>query len=273
MSSPATATGVDLGLVSNIQEIWEASGHTYGADRVHRQLRRDGIRVGRRRVERQIGQRGRQGAFRRRGCRGGSTKQDPTATPAPDLVNYQSTAAGRNRLWPPTPPGSRAGRARSGWPRSATPSRRIVGWKTSDRCGTDLMLAALEYGVWSRDIRDSQLIHHSDRSSNYTSFRFSERLRDNGILPSWATGPARLGRIAGRPVAASVCQPNGVVHSPCRMRTALPNPMMLLPNSSSLSTAARASNPCSKLIRATAPAICGAANDVPLQTTHGSRSK
>ncbi|WP_229403281.1 IS3 family transposase [Micromonospora okii] len=38
---------VDLGLISNIHEIWETSGRTYGADRVHRQLRRDGIRVGR----------------------------------------------------------------------------------------------------------------------------------------------------------------------------------------------------------------------------------
>lgn len=32
-------------------------------------------------------------------------------------------------------------------------SRRIVGWKTSDRRDTDLILAALEYGVWSRDVR------------------------------------------------------------------------------------------------------------------------
>ena len=43
---------VDRGLLSNIYEIWETSGFTYGADRVHRQLRRDGIRVGRKRVER-----------------------------------------------------------------------------------------------------------------------------------------------------------------------------------------------------------------------------
>ncbi|MEV6601988.1 integrase core domain-containing protein [Actinoplanes sp. NPDC051346] len=35
-----------------------------------------------------------------------------------------------------------------------------------------------------RDVRDGQLIHHSDRGSNYTSFRFSQRLQDNGIRPS-----------------------------------------------------------------------------------------
>jgi putative transposase len=74
---------VDLGLISNIHEIWEASGRTYGADRVHRQLRRDGVRVGRKRVERLMAGQGWQGAFLRRGWRGGSTKQDPKATPAP----------------------------------------------------------------------------------------------------------------------------------------------------------------------------------------------
>ncbi|GAA0506536.1 hypothetical protein Ade02nite_95420 [Paractinoplanes deccanensis] len=56
--------------------------------------------------------------------------------------------------------------------------------ETSSRCGTDLVLAAPEYGVWSRDVRDRELIRYSDRGSNYTSFRFAQRLRDDGILPS-----------------------------------------------------------------------------------------
>ena len=64
---------VDLGLLSNIHEIWTTSGQTYGADRVHRQLRRDGIHVGRKRVERLMAAHGWQGAFLRRGWRRGST--------------------------------------------------------------------------------------------------------------------------------------------------------------------------------------------------------
>ncbi len=63
-------------------------------------------------------------------------------------------------------------------------SNRIVGWKTSDRCDTDLVLGALEYAIWSRDVRDGQLVHHSDRGSTYTSIRFTQRLADNGILAS-----------------------------------------------------------------------------------------
>ena len=63
-------------------------------------------------------------------------------------------------------------------------SRRIVGWKTSDRCDTDLVTAALDYAAWSRDIRDGELIHHSDKGSTYTAVKFTDRLADNGIRPS-----------------------------------------------------------------------------------------
>ncbi|WP_074313667.1 hypothetical protein [Micromonospora cremea] len=64
--------------------------------------------------------------------------------------------------------------------REAAFSRRIVGWKTSDRCDTDLILAALEYGIWSRDVRDGQLIHHSDRGSN-GGFQWSLQHLNQGV--------------------------------------------------------------------------------------------
>ncbi|SCF50307.1 IS3 family transposase, partial [Micromonospora carbonacea] len=174
---PCDRDVVDLGLISNIHEIWETSGRTYGADRVHRQLRRDGIRVGRKRVERLMAQQGWQGAFLRRGWRGGSTKQDPRHTPAPDLVNRQFTADGPNRLWVADATRIPCGQGVF-WLAAVRDvfSRRIVGWKTSDRCDTDLILAALEYGIWSRDVRDGQLIHHSDRGSNGGLNRSSQHL-------------------------------------------------------------------------------------------------
>lgn len=185
VEQPCDRDVVDLGLLSNIYEIWQASGHTYGSDRIHQQLRRDGIRVGRKRVERLMREQGWQGAHLRRGWRGGSTRQDPTREPAPDLVNRRFRASGPDRLWV-----ADATRIPCGegvfWLAAVRDvfSRRIVGWKTSDRCDTDLILAALEYGIYSRQVRDGELIHHSDRGSNYTSFRFADRLYDNGILPS-----------------------------------------------------------------------------------------
>ncbi|MGH3751054.1 MAG: IS3 family transposase [Micromonosporaceae bacterium] len=184
-ANPCERAEVDRGLLSNIHEIWEASGRTYGADRVHQQLRRDGIFVGRKRVERLMASQGWQGAFLRRGWKHGSTRQDPNAVPAPDLVNRDFTAPAPNRLWVADATRIRCGQG-AFWLAAVRDafSRRIVGWATSDRCDTDLILAALEYATWSRQVRDGQLIHHSDRGSNYTSFRFGQRLTDNGILPS-----------------------------------------------------------------------------------------
>jgi transposase InsO family protein len=120
-----------------------------------------------------------------RGWRKASTRQDPKATPAPDLVERNFTATAPNRLWV-----ADATRLTCGegvfWLAAVRDafSNRIVGWRCSDRCDTDLILGALEYGIWTRDVRDGQLIHHSDKGSNYASFRFSTRLSDNGILAS-----------------------------------------------------------------------------------------
>jgi transposase InsO family protein len=185
-AEPCERDLVDRGLLSNIHEIWTGSGRSYGADRMWRQLRRDGVPVGRKRVERLMREQGWQGAFVRRGWRRNSTVQDPRATPAPDRVNRQFTAAAPNRLW--VADATRIPCAEGTFWLAAVRdafSNRIVGWRCSDRCDTDLILGALEYGIWTRDVRDGQLIHHSDKGSNYTSFRFSQRLSDNGILASW----------------------------------------------------------------------------------------
>lgn len=63
-------------------------------------------------------------------------------------------------------------------------SNRIVGRRCSDRCDTDLILGALEYAIWTRNAHSGQVIHHSDRGSNYTSLRSDQRIEDHGILPS-----------------------------------------------------------------------------------------
>jgi HTH-like domain len=93
-AAPSDRDEEDRGLLSNIYEIWDGSGRTYGADRVHQQLRRDGIGVGRKRVERLMRGQGWQGAFLRKRWRIPSTRQDPWATPAPDRVNPHPVLAG-----------------------------------------------------------------------------------------------------------------------------------------------------------------------------------
>ena len=61
---------------------------------------------------------------------------------------------------------------------------RIVGWKTDTRADTDLVLAALDYALFSRQVSAGQLVHHTDKGCQYTALRFTQRLADAGIAPS-----------------------------------------------------------------------------------------
>ena len=180
--SPRDIEQVWLG--EQIQRIHQESDGTYGSPKVHAQLRREGIRTSRKRVERLMREAGLQGAFMRKRRRS-STRRDPAATPAPDLVNRQFTAPAPNRLWVadisriPTGEGPL-------WLASVRDafSRRIVGWKASDRADTELVLGALEYALWSRKVERERLVFHCDHGAQYTAIRFTQRLIDAGARPS-----------------------------------------------------------------------------------------
>jgi putative transposase len=171
----------DAWLLGKIRAVHRRSGGTYGAPRVHAQLRRDGVRTSRKRVERLMRAHGLQGAFLRKRWRC-STCQDPAATPAPDLVDRNFKADAPNRLWVadiwPIPTGE--GPLWLATVRDAF-SRRVVGWKASDRADTELVLGALEYAVWGRgldgDRAQRRLIHHSDRGSQPRFKGSSQRCR------------------------------------------------------------------------------------------------
>jgi putative transposase len=174
----------EVWLGEQIERIHTDSGGTYGSPKVHAQLRRQGIRVSRKRVERLMRQTGLQGAFmrKRRRC---STRRDPAATPAPDLVNRNFNSDAPDRLWVadisriPTGEGAL-------WLASVRDafSRRVVGWKASDRADTELVLGALEYALWSRKVERERLVFHSDHGAQYTAIRFTQRLVDAGARPS-----------------------------------------------------------------------------------------
>ncbi|MFC5138313.1 IS3 family transposase [Actinomycetospora rhizophila] len=182
---PSARRRGDAELLEQIRAVHERSGQTYGAPRVHATLHRRGRHVSRKRVERLMRAAGLQGAYLRKRWRKPSTRQDPRASPAPDLVERDFTAPAPDRLWVADATRFPCGEGVF-WLAAVRDvfSNRIVGWKTSDRCDTELVLGALEYAVWTREVRDGQLRHHSDRGSNYTSFRFGTRLEDHGILAS-----------------------------------------------------------------------------------------
>jgi putative transposase len=158
---------------------------TYGAPRVWLELRRQGVRCGRKRIERIMPQNGLRGAYLRKGWKSGSTKQNPKHPAAPDLVNRDFNPPRPNQLWVADLTRIMTGEGVL-WLASARDafSNRVVGWATAARADTNLVLSALEYGLWSRDVRAGQLTHHSDKGCQYTAIRFTQRLADAGIAPS-----------------------------------------------------------------------------------------
>lgn len=66
-------------------------------------------------------------------------------------------------------------------------SRMIVGWRVDTTLRTDLALDALEHALWERRRKNrdiENLIHHSDKGSQYVSIAYTERLREAGIEAS-----------------------------------------------------------------------------------------
>ena len=62
-------------------------------------------------------------------------------------------------------------------------ARVIVGWRVARSLGTDLALDALEQALYARPAVH-ELVHHSDRGTQYLSTRYTERLAGAGIEPS-----------------------------------------------------------------------------------------
>ncbi len=65
-------------------------------------------------------------------------------------------------------------------------SRKVVGWAMAHHLRTELVLAALNMAVGQR--RPKEVVHHSDKGSQYTSLAFGKRCRQMGVLTS--TGSA-----------------------------------------------------------------------------------
>ena len=107
---------------------------------------------------------GLQGAFLRKGWKGGSTKQNPRHIAAPDLVDRHFNADAPNRLWVADLTRIITGEGVV-WLSSVRDafSNKVVGWATAARADTALVLTALDYALRSRNVQDDQLIHPSDK--------------------------------------------------------------------------------------------------------------
>lgn len=179
---PSARTVADAALLKRIRTVHLGSHQTYGAPRVHADLREQGERHSRNRIARLMRAAGLVGACHRRG--GPITpRRDQEARPALDLVDRHFVAAAPNQLWVAdiTYVPTAVGFLYLAVVLDAF-SRRIVGWAMANHLRSELVLDALEMAVTQRKPRD--VIHHSDQGSQYTSLAFGSRRREAGVRPS-----------------------------------------------------------------------------------------
>ena len=185
---PSVHERTDQQLLHHISRIHRGSRGTYGAPRVHAELRQtNGLRVGRKRVARLLRAAGLVGCHRRR--RRGLTRPDPQATPPADLVGRLFDPGAPDRTWfadisyIPT---------REGWLYLAAVmdgySRRVVGWAMAEHLRAELAVDALQMALQRRQPA-AGLICHSDRGSQYTALGYTHALQAAGARQS-------MGRVA-----------------------------------------------------------------------------
>jgi putative transposase len=184
--APSARARADAVLSEKIARIHRESRETYGAPRVHFELRTTlGVRCARKRVARLMREAGLFGCGgRRRKARTTLHSQTERTPPAPDLVKRNFAPEAPDRLWVAD---ITYVRTWEGWLYLAfvldTYSRRLVGWSMANNLKTELVLDALNMAIYTRRPKPG-LIHHSDRGSQYTSVEFGSRLKEAGLLPS-----------------------------------------------------------------------------------------
>ena len=172
----------DVELSATVESIHLSSRRTYGVPRIHAELRARGLRVGKKRVARLMRDKCLQGRTKRRFR--SSTAEVSLAPPAANVLAREFARKGPNEAW--------VGDitylwTAEGWLYLAVlldlHSRRVVGWSMSDRLDRTLAIAALEMAV-GRRAPGPNLVHHSDRGSQYTSHDYQAALQKHGLVCS-----------------------------------------------------------------------------------------
>ena len=183
---PSARAAADVALTSAIHEVHQMSRGSYGAPRVHAELRLgQGLRVGRKRVARLMRTAGLQGICHRR-KRG---RSGPLPAVHDDLVKRVFLTDAPDRLWATdvTEHPTGTGKVYCCAVIDAY-SRMVVGWSIADHIRAELVVDALQMATWRRRPQPGTVVH-SDRGSVYTSWAFGHRLRAAGLLGS-------MGRVA-----------------------------------------------------------------------------
>jgi putative transposase len=186
---PSRRAVADAAMTERIREVHCASDGTYGSRRVHAQLRREGVAVNKKRVERLMRVSEIVGAHvparrRRRDAEGLLGVEGVKAWP--DLVERDFAPSAPNQLW--CADMKRIPTAEGVLHLASVLdclSRRVVGWRIAGVADEPLVAGAVRAAVAQR--RPGQgLIHHSDRGCQYTAVTFAKGLTASGIVASFS---------------------------------------------------------------------------------------
>src|SRR4051794_28285777 len=153
-------------MLARIKTVYISSRQTYGAPRVHAELRAVGERHGRKRIARLMRAAGLVGASRRRSGPI-TTQRDQQARPAPDLVERDFQAAGPNQLWVadityvPTAAGFLyLAVVVDVWSRKSLPRKAgVVGWAMANHLRAELVADALNMALGQRRPRSVLVVN------------------------------------------------------------------------------------------------------------------
>jgi transposase InsO family protein len=169
-------------LMAEIRVAHKKSRRSYGSPRIHRELRAQNRRVGRKRIARLMQEAGIVGRRRHRFCR--TTDSDHGLPVAENILDRKFETSRPNQAWVadityiPT---------MEGWLYLAVLldlfSRRVVGYAMSHQIDGALVLEALRAALRRRrGLRG--LLHHTDQGSQYASDDYQAELRAWGITCS-----------------------------------------------------------------------------------------
>ncbi len=170
-----------------MRDLWERNYSVYGRRKLTKAARRAGVDVGRDQVARLMRAEGIRGASRAK--KRFTTRSDPAALRAPDLVNRDFTASRPDATWVAdfTYCSTWSGIVYIAFVIDVF-SRRIVGWKAARTMHASLVIDALNMAAWvRRGVDIDGVVCHSDAGAQYTSIAYTDRLDEIGAAPSIGT--------------------------------------------------------------------------------------
>ncbi len=181
--APSERSRSDEVVGAKVRASFLASDRTYGARRVWHDVLADGVSCGLHRIERLMRTQALRARPRRR-RRPPDLGERSVDAVAANVLDRSFEAPAPNRKW--IADFTYIWTA-EGWLYVAAVldlfSRRVVGWSMSATMTAQLVADALVMAIWRRG-KPEDLLHHSDRGSQYVSEQFQRLMADHGVVCS-----------------------------------------------------------------------------------------